>query len=187
MSSFVSHIVATSGVSRGYENVRAVREVDGEHSWVGAPTADPVVHGPFTMVLTDATNVASTRRSRRAGIPSAVVAVLHPGPRTVGTIITVEAAWLPSNVGTITRAADVTDNFPVHYFIMGSTVEAPPQGYKVPIPEEMDLPAWSAQSSAHPVLHITVHHNTTTGGARTTTGAFLRVELTGRVDTYGGF
>jgi hypothetical protein len=187
--SYLHHLTATSGAPRGYENLRALYYINEERQWVAAAATDTrrAVHGPATYSLSAIHTLAALRNVRRAAIPSGVAAILRPGPRSVGVILHVVAFWVPSNIGSITQEDDITNYFPVQQFTMGSTIEAPSEGYRVPMPMELDLPAWSAQGTAHPVLKVVVVHHAVTGGAHTTSGHYLSVEFVGRVDLYGGF
>lgn len=127
---------------------------------------------------------AKALRSYDTGVITECNVTVSPGPRVIDQVVTVTAAWVPSDWGTVTTL----DEFGTFKHTVRQSMGGPfglAAKLSVPLPPGMPHVLKSRITNAHPVFYMAVELESITGGPTVAAGSYLDVHYTLDYDLYG--
>jgi len=167
-----------AGAASGSHFIQHYEELNAEYKF-GSATAGHSLHS-FSFHNSD--QVKFFRHRKTAASFDGEITIT-PGPRALGTVISIVAFWLPSNVEFATRG-DVTGLTPIVRATFGGAFGV--SNIHLPVPMTVDLPLWSPTTTAYPKLYIACVHHVVSDGPKVGAGHYVDLNVQGHVHFYGG-
>jgi len=181
----LASVIAAAGPLRSSEFHGEIATISSDKKFGDPSAATPVASSIY--VITPHLKGPTALRIARfdAAVATELSVHITPGPRAISKVLTITAAWVPSDWGTINTLTEIA-SIPgcIRRSIGGPFGLA--ASLDIPVPDYVPCVLKSRITSVHPKFYMAIESADITAGATVSTGHYVDVRFVCRYDVYGG-